>query len=102
MKSANRVRKKYLQAYINHTQNNWVDNLPIAEFAANNHVNASTEIMLFFADYNFHPQTSMKPPGTYKGKQKVELLAADKIVGKQAKIMTFLQDQLAWMQDEQT
>ena len=37
----------------------------------------------------------MEPPGIYKSKQKAELLAADKIVRKQAKMMTFLQDQLA-------
>ena len=54
------------------------------------------EIMLFFADYSFHFQTGMEPPGTYKGKQKVELLAIDEIVKKQAELMTFLQNQLVW------
>ena len=44
----------------------------------------------------------MEPPGIYKGEQKAELLAADKIVRRQAKMMTFLQDQLAWAQDKQT
>ena len=93
-KSANRIMKNYFCAYINHTQDDWVDNLLIAEFAASNYVNASTEIMPFFADYGFYPQIGIEPPGTYKSKQKAKLLAADKIVKKQAKIMTFLQDQL--------
>ena len=87
--------KNYFWAYINHKQNNWVDNLPMAKFAASNHVNASTGVTLFFADYGFHFWTGMELLGIYKGEQKVELLAADKIVKKQAKMMTFLQSQLA-------
>ena len=63
-------------------QDDWVDNLPMAKFAANNHVNVSTKVMPFFADYSFHSQTGMEPPGTYKGDQKAELLATDKIVRK--------------------
>ena len=43
----------------------------------------------------------MELPGIYKGEQKVKLLATDKIIKKQAKMMTFLQDQLAWTQDKQ-
>ena len=87
--SANRVMKNYLCAYINHTQDDWVDNLLMAEFTANNHLNASMGVMPFFADYNFHLLTGIEPPSTYKGKQKAEFLAADKIVKKQAKMMTF-------------
>ena len=67
----------------------------MAEFAASNHVNASTEVTPFVVDYGFHSQTDMEPLSTYDGEQKAELLAADKIVKKQAKIMTFLLDQLA-------
>ena len=84
--------KNYLCAYINHTQDDWVDNLPMAEFAVSNHINASIEVMPFFVDYGFHPRTGIEPLGMYKGKQKVKFLAADKIVKMQAKIMTFLQD----------
>ena len=76
-------------------QDNWVDNLLMAEFAANNHVNASMGVMPFFTDYDFHLQTGMEPLGTYKSELKAEFLAADKIVMRQAKMMTFLQDQLA-------
>ena len=94
-KSANKIIKNYLYAYINHTQDDWVDNLPMAEFAASNYINASIRVTPFFADYDFHPQTGIKLLGMYKGKQKAKLLAADKIIKKQAKIITFLQDQLA-------
>ena len=66
--SANRVMKNYLHAYINHTQDNWVDNLPIVEFAASNYVNTSTGVTPFFANYDFHPRTGIEPSGTYESK----------------------------------
>ena len=100
--SANRVMKNYLHMYIAYAQDNWVDHLPIAEFAANNYVNASTDMTLFFADHGFHSCTSIKLPGMYKSEWQAELLAADKIICRQKEMMTFLQDQLAWSQDEQT
>ena len=84
--------KNYFQAYINYTQDDWVDNLLMAELATSNHVNMSMGIMPFFAYYDFYPQTGMELPSIYKGEQKAKLLAADKIVKKQAKMMTFLQD----------
>ena len=44
----------------------------------------------------------MKPLGTFKNEQKAKLLAANEIVKKQVKIIIFLQDQLACVQDKQT
>ena len=60
-KNANKVMKNYLRAYVNHLQDDWVDNLPMAEFLANNHVNESTGMTPFFADNGFHPRTSVEP-----------------------------------------
>lgn len=51
-----------------------------AEFAASKHINASTDVTPFFADYGYHPHTGIEPPGTYEGERKAELLAADEIV----------------------
>ena len=81
--NANKVMKNYLQAYISHLQDNWIDHLPMAEFAANNHVNTSTGITLFFVDNNFHLCTDIEPSIDQKNNQKAELLAADKIVKNQ-------------------
>ena len=92
IENANKVIKNYLYEYINHTEDNWVDNLPMAEFAASNYVNLSMGVMPFFADYGFHPRTNIEPLDTYEGKQKAELLATDKIVKRQAKMMIFLED----------
>ena len=95
--------KNYLWAYIAYTQNDWVDHLPMAEFAVSNYINTSTGMTLFFANYGFYPRTGIKPFRTFEGEseRKTELLAANKIAAWQNEIMEFLQDQLAWLQDEQ-
>ena len=74
--------KNYLRAYVSHTQDDWVDHLPMAKFAANNHVNKSTGITPFFADNGFHSRTGIEPPGTnnLSVNKKAELLSADRIV----------------------
>ena len=68
----------------------------MAEFAVSNHINALTDVTPFFANHNFHPCTNIEPPRTYKGEQKAKLLAANKIIYRQKKMIAFLQDQLAW------
>ena len=78
-------------------QNNWVDHLPMAKFAANNHINVLTKRTTFFADNGFHFCTDIEPPQAYQSaNRKVELLTTDKIMANQEKMAIFLQDQLAW------
>ena len=50
----------------------------------------------FFADNGFHPQTDVEPPQVYQQgtSQKVELLAADKMIANQEETVQYLQDQL--------
>ena len=67
IESANRVLKNFLYAYIAYTQDNWVDHLPMAKFAASNHVNTSTSMTPFFADHGFHLHTGIESLKTYKG-----------------------------------
>ena len=99
-KSANKVMKNHLQAYISPTQNDWIDHLPMAKFSANNYVNESTGMTPFFADNGFHPRTGVEPPQAYQqgASWKAELLTADKIVKQQKETRSFLQDQLLWSQ----
>ena len=89
--------KNYLRAYIAYIQDNWVNHLSMAKFAISNHVNASIGMTPFFADHRFYPCTSIKSPGTFEGEseQKAKLFVVDKIVCRQEKMMSFLQDQLA-------
>ena len=83
--------KNYLQAYIAYIQDDWVDHLPMAKFAASNHVNAFTSMTLFFTNYEFHPRISIVLPKTYEGEQQAELLRAAKIICRQKEMMFFLQ-----------
>ena len=100
-KNANKVMKNYLRAYVNHAQDDWVDHLPMAEFSANNHINESIGMTLFFADNGFHPRTGVEPPKAYERGRRAELLAADRIVANQEETVSYLQDQLTWSQQEQ-
>ena len=100
--NANKVMINYLRAYISHTQDDWVDHLPMAEFSANNHINESTGMTPFFADNGFHPRTGIEPPQAYQGAgRRAELMAADKIIPNQEETLSHLQDQLVWTQNEQ-
>ena len=64
----------------------------MAKFAANHHVNTSIGITPFFADYSFHPRTSVESPqASQENNQRFKLLAANKIV-KNQKMALFLQD----------
>ena len=45
--------KNYTYAYINHTQDDWVDNLPMTEFTASNHVYTSIKVIPFLQTITF-------------------------------------------------
>ncbi|KAF7338861.1 Transposon Tf2-12 polyprotein [Mycena sanguinolenta] len=51
----NQTLETYLRAYVSYQQDDWVDYLPLAEFAFNNSVNSSTQQSPFFANTGFHP-----------------------------------------------
>ena len=102
--NANKVMKNYLRAYVKHTQDDWVDYLPEAEFAVNNHVNVSTGITPFFADHGYRPRSGIEPPIPYeKGTAgRAELLSADQIAARQEAMRKWLTDNLTWAQADQT
>ena len=77
-------------------QEDWVDHLSMVKFAANNHINTSMRLTLFFADNGFHLCTDIEPLQTSHGTiQKAKLLTADKIIKNQELMASFLQNQLA-------
>ncbi|QRW09789.1 Transposon Tf2-12 polyprotein [Ceratobasidium sp. AG-Ba] len=55
----NQVVEVYLRHYVAYKQDNWAGILPMAEFAYNNSVNASTNQTPFYACYGFHPRFSI-------------------------------------------
>src|SRR5882724_5506015 len=62
-KRVNQVLEQYLCVYINYQQDNWVNLLPLAEFAYNNMSHSVTMVTPFFANKGFHPklEVSLKP-----------------------------------------
>ena len=51
----NQTLEQYLRMYCDHLQTDWVDLLPMASFAYNNGVSASTGQSPFFLNYGYHP-----------------------------------------------
>ena len=55
----NQTLEAYLRAYINYKQDDWINFLPIAEFAYNNSVHSAITVSPFFANYGYHPRLTM-------------------------------------------
>jgi len=47
--------EQYLCIYCNYQQDNWLELLPLAEFAYNNAPSATTGVSPFFANKGYHP-----------------------------------------------
>ena len=60
----NQILEQYLRCTISYQQDDWVDFLPLAEFAYNNTLHASTKVSPFFANYGFHPRFSLSIPAS--------------------------------------
>ena len=59
---ANAAMEAYLRHYINFSQSDIFEWLPMAEFAANNAVSSSTQVSPFFATRGFYPRMTFGPP----------------------------------------
>ena len=57
----NQILKQYLQHYVNYTQNNWSELLPIAQFAYNVTPQEGIKMSLFKANYGYALRTSLSP-----------------------------------------
>jgi transposase InsO family protein len=60
----NQVLEQYLRCFVNTKQSNWTTLLPMAEFAYNNTVQASTGHSPFYAVYGHHPRFDLNMPAT--------------------------------------
>ena len=52
----NTTMEEYLRLYVNHHQDDWVDWLPLCEFAANNAASETTQVSPFFATFGRDPR----------------------------------------------
>jgi len=50
----NQTMVQYLRAFCNYEQDNWVELFPLAEFAYNTAIHASTRMTPFWANYHYH------------------------------------------------
>ena len=90
----NAAVNRYLRAFVSFTQDDWVDYLPLAEFAMNNQVNDSTGISPFFANYGFKPRLGIEPAGhppqNLSAQAKMEFFRADAVANRFDRILTQL------------
>jgi hypothetical protein len=54
--------EQYLRAFCNYEQDNWVEILPLAEFAFNNSIHHSRRMTPFWGNYHYNPMMQFKPP----------------------------------------
>src|SRR6266436_6384874 len=60
MECANQVLEQYLQGYMNYQQDDWATLLPMAKFAYNNAMNATTGVSPFFTNKGYHPEFTVE------------------------------------------
>ncbi|XP_053571958.1 maestro heat-like repeat-containing protein family member 1 [Bombina bombina] len=53
--------EQYIRCYCSHQQDEWENNIPMAEFAYNNSLNGSTKCSPFYANYGYHPTFHLFP-----------------------------------------
>jgi transposase InsO family protein len=63
----NKWMETYLRMFCSHQQDDWVDLLPTAEFAYNNHHHPSIDMTPFFANYGYHPTLMNIPSAAQLG-----------------------------------
>ena len=54
----NQVIEAYLRPFLSQEQDDWVDLLPMAEFAYNNSTASSTDLTPFYTNYGWHPSAN--------------------------------------------
>jgi len=59
----NQILEQYLRTYCNYDQDDWVDLLPLAQFAYNNAKQTATKMTPFYASRGFHPRSNMDLKG---------------------------------------
>ena len=60
-KCTNQTLEQYLRVYCNYQQDNWSKLLPLAEFAYNNALSATTSVFPFFTNKGYHPNITVHP-----------------------------------------
>lgn len=99
--NSNQGMEQYLRAYVNYLQDDWVEWLPAAEFAANNHISETTGATPFFATYGFHPRFGVEPepaPVPMVSRHRMMVKDADEFAQQMEYLHTFLREQMTFAQ----
>jgi hypothetical protein len=86
--------EQYLRLFVDWAQDDWVDWLPLAEFAGNNLISETTGVSPFFANYGFHPRMGVeaaKPcPPNLSESQRNEFFKASEIAERFKAILDYI------------
>jgi hypothetical protein len=74
----NQTMETYLRCYVNYRQDNWVQLLPLAQFAYNSADQETTGVSPFYANYGYNP-TAYNPIVTGQGSAHEALLLTDEV-----------------------
>jgi hypothetical protein len=88
--------EQYLRVFVNHQQDDWVQWLPLPEFAANNGVSESTKCTTFFAVQGVDPQMSWAGEPTQERDQR--RCEADQVQGMMQQVREHLRVELGCSQ----
>ena len=90
----NAMVEQYLRGFMNFAQDDWVDWLPLAEFALNNTTSETIGVSPFFANYGFNPRLGTEPtkpcPPALSQTQKKEFFRANAIADRFDRVITQL------------
>jgi hypothetical protein len=53
----NETFETYLHIFINYDKNDWYSLSPLVKFAFNNSITQATQLIPFYTNYRFHPET---------------------------------------------
>ena len=70
----NQTLEQYLRAYVNYPQDDWVQHLPIAQFAYNSATTETTKVTPYYANYGYEP-TAYREAGKSLGNPRAEAWA---------------------------
>ena len=96
--------ERHLQTYINHFQDNWVDLLPMAKFAANANLSSTTKIPPFQATCRYVPRMSFDPVDLSEKSTREQLAnsKARSIATDMEEVWKFVRTKMARSQEKQT
>ena len=99
--NSNQIMEQYLRCYTDWLQTDWVEWLPAAQFAANNHVSETTQVTPFYANYGRHPRSGVEPPPALppsSAKAKLDAQSADAFANRMEELHLYLREQMTWAQ----